>query len=279
MIDFNGKIISNDTLVLLTNNRGFNYGDAFFETFRVVENRIVFWDLHYHRLLKTLQILKMNMPSFFEKRELEKRVVRLIDAEKLNDQTVRVKINIYRNAEGLYTPSSNEMGYIMSCRKLSTEKFIFNQSSYKVGCYHQSKITPGILSALKTNNKLINVLASIHAKENGQQNSLLLNDKNRVVEATNANIFWIENNTLKTPPLNEGCLDGVIRKVLLQFQNEWEVAEEILNIDTLLGAEEVFLTNSIVGLQPVTYLKERNFTHFEKSKQIVDLLNSLSLKI
>lgn len=279
MIDFNGKMVSDHTPVFLANNRGFNYGDGFFETFRVVKGHIAFWDLHYNRLLKTMQILRMNLPPFFEKQALQKRIIQLVDAENLTNQSVRVKINVYRETGGLYTPSSANIGYIMSCRKLSAAEFGFKTSDYKVGCYNQSKVTPDILSTLKTSNKLINVLASLHAKENGWDNSLLLNDKNRVVEATNANIFWIENNTLKTPPLAEGCLDGVIRKVLLEFQHTWKVSEEALAINTLLNAEEVFLTNSIVGLQPVTHLQERNFTDFKKSKQVLDLLNILSLKI
>jgi branched-chain amino acid aminotransferase len=133
-----------------------------------------------------------------------------------------------------------------------------------------------LLSTLKTNNKLINVLGSIFAEQNGFKNCLLLNEKLQIVEALNGNIFFISKNKIKTPPLSEGCLNGVMRKQIISILKEvldYKFEEAIITISELQEVNEIFVTNVIQGIVPVTKFRSRTYGN-ELAKKLLPILNA-----
>lgn len=119
-----------------------------------------------------------------------------------------------------------------------------------------------MLSTLKTNNKIINVVGSIYAKENGYDNCLLLNTSKQVVEALNANLFLCLGKTIKTPPLKDGCLNGIIRKQLMNIiekDETYTLEEESISPFELQKADELFITNTIVGIKSVTKYRKAQY--------------------
>jgi branched-chain amino acid aminotransferase len=119
--------------------------------------------------------------------------------------------------------------------------------------------------------------ASIFANENGLDNCLLLNDSKNVVEAIQGNVFMLMGNKLITPPVSEGCLNGVMRKQILAIANSidtLEVVEEIISPFDLQKADELFVTNVIKGIQPITKYRKKDFD-VNVSKVLLEKLNAI----
>jgi branched-chain amino acid aminotransferase len=109
-----------------------------------------------------------------------------------------------------------------------------------------------VFSNLKSANYLPYVMAAIWAKENKLNDALILNQHDRICDSTIANVFWVKDNNIFTPPLSEGCIAGVMRKKILElatWNSDHSVEETILTQEILLQADEIFLTNAITGLK------------------------------
>lgn len=280
MININGKIIPSEEAHLSIFNRGFLYGDSVFETIRVIHSKVIFWEEHYFRLMASLRIMRMEIPSHFSPEFLQDEILNLIKANELEDSAARIRFSVFRKEGGKYSPETNEIGYTISSEKLRTPFYLFNQDFYEIELYKDHFILSGLLSNLKTNNKATNILGSIFARENGYKNCFLLNEKKNVVEALNGNIFLVKGKTIKTPPLSEGCLKGITRSKLigiLRSSAEFEFSEEPISPFELQKADEIFITNVIVGLQPVSKYRKKEF-NTEVAKNLLAKLNLLAKK-
>lgn len=272
----NGEIQSPENSKLSLNNRGYNYGDGLFETIRVINSKIMFWEAHYFRLMSSMRILRMKIPMDFSPEYLEEKIVELIKANHLEKASVRVKINIHRNEGGFYTPEDNSVGYIISTKPLKNAFFTLNEEDYEVELFKDHYVQSGMLSTIKSNNKLVNILAGIYAKENDFDNCFLINEKKSVLEVTNGNIFVRKENTIKTPPLSDGCLNGIIRKQLIEILEKLEdytIKEESISPFELQKADEIFFTNAIQGVQSITKYRKKTYTS-ELAKNLIGKLNA-----
>ena len=274
MINFNGKLSESHT-ILSTQNRGYAYGDALFETIKVVNGKILFWEDHYFRLMASMRIMRMEIPMNFTMEYLEEQINKTLEANTLLKSSSRVKLTIHRNDGGLYTPETNDVSFVISSRLLGEDFYSINDNFYEIDLFKDYYISPSLLSTLKTNNKALNVVGSIFAKENGLNNCLLLNTNKQVVEALNGNVFIVKGSSVKTPPLSDGCLKGVMRSQILNIAKElqeYELVEESVSPFELQKADEVFLTNVITGIQPVSKYRKKEFSN-EVAKLLLQKLN------
>ncbi|SDH73550.1 aminotransferase class IV [Myroides phaeus] len=277
MINVNGKIVSNSE-ISLENNRGFLYGDAVFETVRVLDNKVLFVEDHYFRLMSSMRILRMAIPMEFTMEYFQEEIIKTAQALESDSNAIRVRFNVYRNANGRYLPTDRKIGYIATAECLDQSVYSFDETAYEVELYKDFYVTAHLLSTLKTNNRLINVTGSIFADENGYQNCFLLNDSKNIVEALNANIFVVKDKVVKTPPLSDGCVKGIMRKQvieLLEKHPDYTLEEVSISPFELQKADEIFLTNVIIGIQAVTKYRKKEF----KNDLSKDLLNRLNAKI
>ncbi len=262
MVNFNGDILSQDTLFLNHENRGLKYGDGLFETIRVVNGKIFFWEDHYLRLMASMRIMRMEIPMNFTMEFLEEQLLNTISSNGLENSPARVRLSVFRNNGGYYLPETNEISYIIEVGELDSPFYMIHQQDYVVELFKDFYVNPDMLSTLKSNNKAINVVGSIYAKENGYQNCLLLNNQKQVVEALNGNLFLVMGHTIKTPPKKDGCLNGIIRKKLIEIVGKLEaytLEEASISPFELQKADELFITNAIVGIQPITRYRKKNF--------------------
>lgn len=262
MINYNGKIVSPEEANLSIDNRGYQYGDALFETLRVINGKIMFWEDHYFRLMASMRILRMEIPMSFSPEFLEEEILNCVKENHLENDSARVKINVHRLPGGLYLPQQREIGYLITVSSLQSPFYIENESAHEVELFKDHYVNSGLLSTLKSNNRIINVLGSIFAEENGYDNCLLLNEKKSVVEALNGNIFLVKGDVIKTPPLSDGCLNGIIRKNLISIigkLEDWDLKEESISPFELQKADEIFITNSIVGIQSITKYRKKEY--------------------
>lgn len=275
MVNFNGNLSENTTL-LEVENRGLKYGDALFETLRVVANKILFWEDHYFRLMESMRILRMEIPMNFTMEFLEEQILNTLKANGLIN--ARVRCTIFRGNGGLYAPTSNDVAYIIAANELNSPFYLLSDAAYEVDLYKDFYINKGLLSTLKTNNKIINVLGSVYAKENDLDNCLLVNEDKSVVEALNGNIFLVKGNTIKTPPINDGCLKGILRMQLIEILEklpDYELKQESISPFEIQKADEFFITNVIQGIVPITKYRKKQFT----TTVAKDLLAKLNMRI
>ena len=275
MINFNGNIVSEESNIL-TNNRAFLYGDAVFETVKIVDSKILFLEDHYFRLMASMRVVRMEIPMNFTMEYMEEQIISLVENSNLASSS-RARITVFRNDGGYYLPTNNEVSFLIHASEIESKSYPFNETAYEVDLYKDFYITKQLLSSIKSTNKLLNTTASIYAHENGLDNCLLINDSKNVVEAIQGNLFMVSANKLITPPVSEGCLNGVMRKQVLEIAKKvegLEVVEEVISPFDLQKADELFITNVIKGIQPITKYRKKQF-ETKVSKTLWEKLNEL----
>lgn len=274
MINFNSTITASETN-LMVNNRAFLYGDGVFESMKIVDQKILFLEDHYFRLMASMRIVRMEIPMNFTMEFFEEQILTLAKANDCS-ASARVRITVYRNEGGNYLPLQRSISYLINCTPLENKLYSIDFKPYEVDLYKDFHITKQLLSTLKTTNKILNVTASIYADENGLDNCLLLNEDKNVAEALQGNIFMVLNGKLITPPLTEGCLNGVMRKQILTLVSKMEnldVEELEISPFDLQKADELFISNVIKGIQPITKYRKKEFGNTVATK-IITLLNA-----
>ena len=221
-----------------------------------MELHLFFWEDHYFRLMASMRMLRMEIPMNFTMEQLEEQIRRTQETVGLEEKPSRIRLTVFRNDGGRYLPETNDVSYIIEVSGMDTPFYSFPETPYEIELFKDFLVLPGMLSSLKTNNKITNVVGSVYAQENGYQNCLLLNYNKQVVEALNGNLFLVNGTTIKTPPLTDGCLNGIIRKQLLQILAEnpgqFQIEEASISPFELQKADELFITNTAVGIQPVS---------------------------
>ena len=261
MINFNGNIVAEEDNIL-TQNRAFLYGDGVFETVKIINNKILFLEDHYFRLMASMRVVRMEIPMNFTMEYFEEQILNLVQQKGIS-KSARARITVFRKEGGLYLPKTNEVSYLIHATVLEDVLYALNSVEYEVDLYKDFYVTKQLLSSIKTTNKMINVTGSIFAHENGLANCILLNDTKNVVEVLQGNLFMVMGKKLITPPISEGCLNGVMRKQILALAKKVEgieVIEEIISPFDLQKADELFLTNVIMGIQPITKYRKKDFT-------------------
>lgn len=274
MINFNGDSSAQENM--LTQNRAFLYGDAVFETVKIVKGKILFLEDHYFRLMASMRILRMEIPMNFTMEYFEEQLLSVVENNGFSD-SARARITVYRNDGGYYLPITNDISFLIHTSSLDNQSFVLETKECEVDLYKDFYISKQLLSTLKTTNKVVNVTASIYANENGLDNCILLNENKNVVEVLQGNIFMLQGNTLITPPISEGCINGVMRKQVLALAKTiegLEVIEEIISPFDLQKADELFFTNVIKGIQSITKYRKKEFST-TTANVLVQKLNEL----
>ena len=273
MLNYNGNLVAFEDVKITPDNRAFKYGDSVFETIKVINGKLVFWEEHYFRLMASMRMLRMKIPMNFTLEFLQDEILKTVLVNTKNNS--RVRLCITRKDGGFYTPTTNEIDYLIESHEIR----FTTKDNYKVDLFKDFYLYSGHLSTIKTNNKLIHTLASIFAKENDLDNCILLNERKGIVEATNATLFLIKGNTIKTPLLTEGCLKGIAREKvinIIESNNDYDIEETVISPFEIQKADEVFITNSIMGIQPITNYRKKTFST-DISKKLAMSLNVLEL--
>lgn len=281
LYNFNGAFFEGSEFETTIDNRGLNYGDGVFETLKFSNNRINFWEDHYFRLMSSMRILRMEIPMTFSPEFLEKEIRDTISAyqKKEDSQNFRIKLLISRKPGGLYNPNTNEIDYLISLSPIADDKYVFNEKGLEVDLFKDFYKQKSMLSNLKLSSTPLMTLASIFKTENKLDECLMINDEKYLTEAISSNVFILQDSKLRTPSIASGCLKGIIRKKILEIAGKMEIEIEEtdkLSPFDLQKAEEVFLSNSIQGIQWVSKYRKKSYTN-ELSKKLVQKLNILSV--
>ena len=259
-LNYNGKILPEDKLLISPNNRSFRYGDGFFETMKVINGRIVLDSLHFERLFSSLDTMMFDTPKLLTAAVLKEQVIALAKKNK-HLASGRVRLTVFRGDGGLYDAPDNHPNYLIQTWEMNPANHLLNENGLVIDVFKDSRKACDRFSHLKSNNYLCYVMAALWAKQRKLNDALVLNSHGRITDATIANVFIVNNGILQTPALTEGCVEGTMRRYLLQCVSKegMRVQEKPITADELAGASEIFLTNAGYGMRWVQSCGNTNY--------------------
>jgi branched-chain amino acid aminotransferase len=268
-LNFNGRIFRSDEPVLLATNRGYRYGDGLFETMVVQHDRIRLAGFHLERLFTGLQLLQFVIPRRFTPEKIRLEILELCKKNQC-ERLARVRLSVSRGNGGLYDEDKT-LQYLVECWPLTETVNQLNENGLVIGIFPGARKSCDAFSNLKSANFLPYSMAAIYAKDNRLNDCLVLNSQERICDSTIANVFITRGNKLITPPLSEGCVQGVMRRMIMECGAQFAklgflLEEKPLNAPHLLEADEVFLTNAVNRIRWVRQFREKIYTNINTQK-------------
>ena len=262
LVNHNGELLDAHSPILGIENRSFRYGDGLFESMRVVDGQVMMLSRHLNRLMTGMSVLKLKADSDFSVEVWNDKIIKLCEENNCLDRA-RIRLTLYREAGGHYTPTISNIGYLIEAEKNETVFSNVDAKSLELGLFEEIRKPVNALGGVKTANSLIYVLAGLAKEKAGLDDMVILNESGRVAEVISSNIFTVTNGSVKTPDLDEGCVAGVTRDWLVAKIRELgiEVTETKLRLDDVHAAEEVFVTNAIQGIRRVSRFGESVYSH------------------
>ena len=255
-IFLNNKIIEERGGLLSAQDRGFLYGDGLFETLRTYGKTPFRLEDHVARLSNSARYF--GIPFCYTPRQIWQIIEQLLSKNDLKDAYIRMTLSRGAGVNGLIPRGECTPTFVVHTKPLVS----YPASLYETGaCLVTSPIRRSVtcpVSRHKTLNFLTNYLIKKVAAERGAFDALVLNTDNHVAECAVSNIFLVEKGTVITPALKANVLPGITRKVILELckENDMPVREELFGIDRVFGADEVFMTNSLMEIMPVSRIDE-----------------------
>ncbi len=257
---YNGKFFENTESVISADNRSFRYGDGFFETMLCNKGNIHFWEYHKDRINDAIIRLQFDKANHFSIDNLTFLINKLIHKNKING-TARVRINFFRGDGGLFDPTNNHINYIIQTWAIQPTFHIYKENGLQIDFFPDGRKACDSFSSIKSNNYLTYAMAALWAKKAQLNDAVVLNQYDRIADTTIANIFMVDSKgTILTPKLSEGCVNGIIRRHLLENSGR-EIQEAEITQKDLLNAQEIFLTNAIKGISWVGGIGSNKLTN------------------
>lgn len=275
---YNGEFYSNDTALFSASNRAFRYGDSLFETIHTNGTQIQFFNEHIERLIFGMKQLSMEVPENFQN-TIEQSIKSLVTKNKSFLGT-RIRLSVFRNSGGLYTPTTNNISYLIESSKLEEPKYFLNKKGLKIGLFDTYKKTSNSLSGFKTGNSLPFILAGLHKEEMKWDDCLLINERQNLVESVSSNLFVVKDGILFTPSVESGAVNGIMREQIIQIALNLGITvydDCIMKPEQLKEADEIFLTNAISGIRWVVAYGERRYFN-RSAKVLIEELNKRAFK-
>ena len=247
-------------------DRGIQYGDGLFETMAVIQNKIQFLDEHWNRLTEGCQRLAIPVP---DKVIIESEIVQLVSSHTTDKCIIKLILTRGTSERGYKFPKHQNITRILSCHCWPE----YPEDYYSKGVslrYCDTTISENVkLAGIKHLNRLEQVLARNEWDSDEFQEGLMSTMSGRIVDGTMSNIFAVKDNRLFTPDLATCGISGVMRGNVIKMAKKlgYEVYEKDFTRSELEDADELFITNSIIGIWPVKVVAKTRFTRVGKITQ------------
>jgi len=250
-------------------NRGFQYGDALFETLVFENNKILFWDEHFARLTKGCN--KLAIINFDEQVWLNDINIAI---GRLKIKSGVIKLTLSR---GITMRGYGFSSKVKPIRVVSVFSKIKTKPNVKLEICETKYGHNRKLAGIKHCNRLEQVLAKQEVKNDG----IMLDYEGNVISTTTANIFIIKDNQLFTPNLNLCGINGTRRKIILDIARKHNIKTQIieLSIEDIYNADAVFITNSVFGVQGIKKIDDITYKNNELLKALQLSFNKYALKL
>tara|TARA_B100000745_G_scaffold112596_2_gene72491 strand:- start:982 stop:1842 length:861 start_codon:yes stop_codon:yes gene_type:complete len=240
----NGDFFSASMARISAGDRGFLYGDGLFETIRVHDARPFLWEWHMMRLTDGAVSLGIALPQTTE--SLLGNVHELIRRNSMSESVMRIALSRGVGERGYGVTGEEQPTLLITQHSPPTTpakplSLVSTSARVAIG---------DPLTKVKSANKLSSILAKRDAAAQGADDGLILNSDGNVTETSSANLFWVEGGTLHTPPLSDGVLPGVTRRLVVGLASALgqAVREESVASDRLQQADAVFVTSAATGV-------------------------------
>lgn len=256
-ININGRIVPAEKAGVPVDNGAFRYGYGLFETILVKDGAVMLADMHLARLFDGLDKLGLHLLTLFGRQQLLEQILETVQKNGLS-HLCRVRLQVYAGGGGIMGHEVDKAGFIIECFGLNAEAVSYNENGLIAGLVQGIAKSADGLANLKTCNALVYALAARQARAHKWNDALIANTAGNIIESTIANIFWVKDGQIFTPPLSEGCIAGVMRRYIT---NHAEVTERPLDTVMLMEADEVFLTNAIRRIKWVRTIGDKTYTN------------------
>ncbi|MEC9313511.1 MAG: aminodeoxychorismate lyase [Pseudomonadota bacterium] len=232
-------------------DRGLQYGDGLFETLAFRHGKLEYLNAHLQRLMRGCERLGIG---FADRDKLEVELA-TVCAQTAEDSVIKIMITRGSGGRGYKAPNEAEPLRIISSHPMPEYPESCQQGITVRLCQHRLGINPG-LAGIKHLNRLEQVLARSEWEDDNIREGLMLDINNKLVEGTMTNLFMVYNGQLITPAIDENGIEGVMRAEVIKLAGRLEipVTETALTLTDLKQADEIFLTNSIIEIWPVTHV-------------------------
>ena len=277
-VNYNGDILPADQPALMSNNRAFRYGDGVFESIRLMQGDILFFEKHLNRLKRSMQLLGMNWRDDFNFHHLYLLIRHLDQVNDLKGNG-RIRLAVFRKAGGFYAPETNEVSFLLEAEPLDSKEYLLNEIPLRIDVFTEITKPRNSFSNIKSANALVYVMAGLYKAQQGLDDCLLLNDQGKISEAISSSVFLVSKDEIYTPALTEGCVAGVMREQLIEMLHARgrKIHEVSFSIDQVMRADEIFLANVITGIRWVGAFRQKRYFN-SISKWLVVELNELQAR-
>jgi len=268
-LNLNGKVLDSSQPLFTAENRAFRYGDSVFESFRAFGQEIPFFSQHFDRLLEAMKLLGMIVPASFSETFIVKEIQHLLRVNKFFKSSV-IRFTVFRNDGGKYFPKINTVSYLIEATPIIESTYVLNDKGLTIDVFRDFPKVATPFSGFKSGNAQIYIAAALKARQSGWDDTILLNPKNEIMEATSSNVFFVRDNFLFTPSLDTGIVGGIMRQKVIDIglKNNFVVYDEVAIRESEIGSfDEIFLTNSVSGIRWVSAYKEHRF--FKKTAMLL----------
>jgi branched-chain amino acid aminotransferase len=255
-IFFNGKIIPDTERCISSGDRGFLYGDGIFETLRSYKGVPFKLADHLERMHRSAE--KLKILPVYTNAEISESITRLLEKNSIQDAYIRITLSRGEGGSALQMSDGLRSTILIQAKpfKPYDEKLYNEGMSLCVSKQRRSTTSP--ICRHKTTNLLTSILLKEEARERSAHDSIVLDTDGYVAECIVSNIFMVKDGSVITPSLDTNILPGITRSTVLDIcQNSGIPArEEYFKIETLIKADEVFITNSLMEIMPVSMIEE-----------------------
>ena len=243
-------------------NRAFRLGDGFFETLRVIHGSVHLWEAHYARIKACCKELEIEIPTVYSSDYIRNSIYKLLEQNGVNSGG-RIRITLFREGEGTYRPESNRLGFVIEAKPIHQREFLVKDQGISIDVYTELKKSFSRLSPFKLMGNHVYIQAAVWAQANNLTDALIINDHNRIIEATSSNVFIVKNGAIHTPAVDSGCVGGVMRMAVINaaIRDGIPIFESEIDINDIIFADEVFLTNAVTGISWVGSFRNKRYYH------------------
>ncbi len=235
-------------------DRGFSYGDGFFETCRCIKGRIPLWPYHRERMLGSAERLNIPVDEQVLQRYLDQA---LSKCDSVPDSVVKIQVTRGVGERGYRLPENTVPTYFVGVfAGGQLESVAFRDGVAVRICDIRLGKNPA-LAGIKHLNRLEHILARAEWGDEFAE-GLLLSTDGKLIEATVSNLFIVKDGELLTPDLSEAGVAGIMRRVIVEVlapQLNIPVKMTNCHVSDLERADEVFLSNSVYGIWPVNRIE------------------------
>lgn len=258
----NGVVVGAQDAPKAFANRGFLLGDGVFESMRFTDNRAPFLGLHVARMHAALEAHGMNIPESLQEGPLKESLEAWRQTWPF-DGDARIRLTAYREGLGKYTPATDDTSWVATVERMDARGFSLAPKGLDVDIYQDMHKHVSPVSRYKNIASTVYVHAARHARIQGWGDALILNADQKIIESSRSNLFVVSNGVLYTPGLEDGCVGGIMRAVVIRtaLDRGVKVYECTLTPQTLLQADELFLTNAVRGIEWVASYKTKRYFH------------------